>query len=73
MVATTGAVPAFAAVKEGRLPLPEAASPMEILLLLHVKVVVPTVPGVEKEMPGWLAPLQVTWLEAGLTWPWGLT
>ena len=35
MVAVTGAVPVFLAVNEGRLPLPEDANPIEVLLLTH--------------------------------------
>ncbi len=36
IVAVTGAVPGFVAVNDGRLPVPEAASPILILLLVHV-------------------------------------
>jgi hypothetical protein len=38
MVATTGAVPGLVAVKDGILPVPLAASPMEGVLLTHAKV-----------------------------------
>jgi hypothetical protein len=34
-VAVTGDVPALTAVKEGILPVPLAASPIEVLLLVH--------------------------------------
>src|SRR6187399_1112667 len=36
MVATTGTVPVFAAVKEGKLPVPEAARPMEGSLFVQL-------------------------------------
>jgi hypothetical protein len=35
MVAVTGEVPLLTAVNDGRLPLPLAASPMVVLLLVH--------------------------------------
>ncbi len=43
MVAVTGEVPGFVAVKEGRFPVPEAARPILILLFVQAYVVVPPV------------------------------
>ena len=48
MVAVTGAVPEFNAVNDAIFPLPVAARPMDVVLLLHVYVVVPPVERVEK-------------------------
>jgi hypothetical protein len=38
-VETTGALPVFTAVKLGTLPVPEAASPIEVTLFVQLKVV----------------------------------
>jgi hypothetical protein len=56
MVATTLVVPALVAVKDGRFPVPLAARPMEGVLLVHAKVVLPT--GPVKVIPDVVAPLQ---------------
>jgi hypothetical protein len=42
IVAVTGAVPVFTAVKPGVFPEPEAARPIAVLLFVQAKVVVPT-------------------------------
>ncbi|GAA4345689.1 hypothetical protein GCM10023184_47600 [Flaviaesturariibacter amylovorans] len=61
---------AFRAVKAGSdVPVPEAARPMEVLSLVHSKVV----PGAKE--PVKLTPLRVppahtTWLGIGLGWSW---
>ncbi len=44
MVATSGELPVFTAVKPAILPVPLAAKPMEALLLVQMKVVPATVP-----------------------------
>jgi hypothetical protein len=55
-VATTIVMPALVAVKDGILPVPLAASPMEGVLLTHAKVVPATgPPSVIREV---VAPLQ---------------
>ncbi len=43
MVATTGKVPVFVAIKGDMLPVPLAARPMLVVLLIQVYVVVPSV------------------------------
>jgi hypothetical protein len=56
MVATTFVMPALAAVKEGMLPVPLPARPMDGVLLTHAKVVPPT--GPEIGIAAVVAPLQ---------------
>jgi hypothetical protein len=56
IVATTFVMPALAAVKEGILPVPLAARPMDRVLLVHAKVVLPT--GPEMGIAAVVAPLQ---------------
>jgi hypothetical protein len=56
IVATTGTVPAFVAVKEGIFPVPLAASPMEGSVFVHVNVVPATV--LVKFIAAVVAPLQ---------------
>ena len=55
-VATTIVVPALVAVKDGILPVPLAASPMDGVLLTHAKVVPAT--GPERVIKEVVAPLQ---------------
>ena len=43
IVAVTGAFPVFTAVTPGRFPVPDAAKPMLVVLLVHEYVVVPPV------------------------------
>ena len=61
MIAVTGALVAFMALKEGILSLPPAGSPIEILLLVQVKVVPLT--KLAKLIPVVGAPLHNTWLD----------
>ncbi len=60
MVATTGEVPLLVAVNELMSPLPEAASPIDGVLLTQVQVVVPPVFWVLKVTWVVLAVLQIT-------------
>ena len=60
IVAITGDVPAFIAVNEGISPLPVAANPMLISLLVQVKVVAPPVLTVAKVTVVVLPPLHIT-------------
>src|SRR5664279_5486171 len=74
IVAITGDVPAFIAVNEGISPLPVAANPMLISLLVQVKVVAPPVLTViVKVTVVVLPPLHITWLAGWSTSPVGLT
>src|SRR5664280_1858520 len=73
IVAITGDVPAFIAVNEGISPLPVAANPMLISLLVQVKVVAPPVLAVAKVTVVVLPPLHTTWLAGWSTSPVGLT
>src|SRR5664280_3164569 len=73
IVATTGDVPVFIAVNEGISPLPVAANPMLISLLVQVKVVAPPVLTVAKVTVVVLPPLHTTWLAGWSTSPVGLT
>ena len=65
MVATTGALPLFRAVKDPILPVPEAAKPMLGVLLVQLN----TVPGIgpEKLTAVVVALLQTTWLDTEST------
>jgi hypothetical protein len=56
MVATTLVVPTLAAVKEGMLPVPLPARPMDGVLLTHAKVVPTT--GPEMGIAAVVTPLQ---------------
>jgi hypothetical protein len=73
MVAVTGDVPAFVAVKDAMLPDPLAARLIEVLSLVHEYVVVPPDRLVENvtALVGLL--LQTTWSEGSLTCADGLT
>src|ERR1035437_7768564 len=62
IVAITGAVPVLVAVKVGIFPLPVAANPMLISLLVHVYVVMPPVLTVVNVTVVVLPPLHTTWL-----------
>src|ERR1035437_3398463 len=72
IVATTSDVPALIAVNVGIFPLPVAANPMLISLLVHVYVVMPPVLTVAK-LTAVSAPLHTTWLAGWSTSPVGLT
>lgn len=59
IVAVTGVVPGLTAVKDGTLPLPDAVSPIEVLLLVHVNVVPFT--GLVRAIIVLALPLQTVW------------
>ena len=65
MVAVTGAVPLLTAVKEGILPFPAAARPMDGVLFVHAYVVPAT--GPLKLTAAVALLLQTTWLAKALT------
>jgi hypothetical protein len=67
MVATTGEVPLLTAVNEAILPVPEAASPTPVVLLVQLQVVVPPVFIITKFTADAADPLQSTWLPTALT------
>ena len=73
IVAVTGDVPALVAVKEAMLPVPLAARPIDIVLLVQSYVVAPPVLLVPKvtAIVGLL--LQTTWSAGSFTWADGLT
>ena len=71
IVATTGAMPGFVAVKDGILPLPLAGSPIDGSLFAQAKVVPPT--GLVKPIAVVVAPLQYATLATGLTVAVGFT
>ncbi len=66
MVPLTGTVPRLVAVKPGIFPVPVAASPITVLLLVQEKVV-PAPTGLETTVTGTPALLQKTWLATGST------
>ncbi len=57
-MAVTGADPAFVAVKEAIFPVPLAARPIDVVLLVHEYVVVPPVLLVEKFTAAVAVPVQ---------------
>lgn len=65
MVAVTGTSPLLIAVKDGMLPLPLAANPMEVVLLVQLYTVPATVP--EKFTAAVGALLHTTWLATAFT------
>jgi hypothetical protein len=73
IVATAGADPLLTPVNDAMLPVPEAARPIAVLLLVQLYVVVPAVAVVAKLTALLLAVLQITWLLIALTTPTGLT
>ena len=73
MVATTGEVPVFTAVKTEMSPLPEAARPMLVTSFVQAYVVVPPVLLVPKITAVVLVLLHTTWLVGWITSPVGLT
>ena len=52
MVAVTGTLPLFTAVKDGMLPVPLAASPIDVLLLVQLNVVLATDPEMDVALTG---------------------
>ena len=75
MVPDIGAVVALVAVKAGILPVPLAASPMAVLLLVQVKLTDPVGPvvGLVKLTGAVSEPLHTVWFVTGLTIGVGLT
>lgn len=67
MVAVTGAVPAFTAVKAGILPVPDAARPMDGVLLVQLYTVDGAVDPA-KVIAAVDVPLQTAWFAGWLTW-----
>ena len=66
MVAVTGEEPALVAVKAAMFPLPIAAKPIEVLLLVHAYVTVPPVAGLLKVTALVVEPAHTTWLATGV-------
>ena len=73
MVATTGAVPVFTAVKAGILPVSPAAKPIEVVLFVQLYTIVPPVAVLAKGMAANNAPLHITLLVTAVTTAFGLT
>ena len=73
IVAVTGAVLVLVAVKAAILPVPLAASPIDVLLLVQLYAVVPPVLLVAKLTAVVVALLQTTWSVGSFTCPLGLT
>ena len=71
IVAVTGVDPVLPAMKEGRSPVPEAGSPMEVLSFSHKKLLPVTAPC--SEVAGIVSELQTTRFEGGTTVGIGLT
>lgn len=71
MVAVTGIVPLLIAVKAGTMPVPEAASPIPVLLFAQLYTVPATGPAMLTAAV--VAPLQRTWLAITFTAGVGLT
>ena len=65
MVEVIGVVPVLVAVKAGTLPVPLAAKPIAVLLLVQLKVVPATAP--VNVVAVVLAPLHTTWLAGWFT------
>jgi hypothetical protein len=65
IVATAGVLPLFIPLKAGISPVPEAASPMLVLLLVQLKVVPLTAP--EKLTAVVLLPLHTVWSAGSFT------
>ena len=66
MVAVTGEEPALVAVKAAMFPLPLAAKPIEVLLLVHAYVTVPPVAGLLKVTALVVEPAHTTWFATGV-------
>ena len=73
MVAITGVVPGFSAVKGLMVPVPDVPRPMEVLSFVHAYVVVPPVEFVVKESAVVCALLHTTTLAGWFTWAEGFT
>lgn len=73
IVAIIGEVPVFSAVNEGILPVPEAAKPIETLLLVQAYVFVPPEFVDPKVIAAIVLPLQTSMLVGFVTFAFGLT
>jgi hypothetical protein len=73
IVATIGSAVVFLATKEAMLPVPEAARPMAVLLLVQLYVMVPPVVEELNEMALVVTPLHIATLLTGLAVAVGLT
>ena len=73
MVAVTGALVALVAVNDKMSPVPDAANPIDGVLLVQLNTAVPPLTGVVKLMLAVGAPLHTTWFATGLTTGGGLT
>ena len=71
IVAVTGVVPVFTPTKEAMSPVPLAASPIEVVLLVQLYTVPVTAPLNDTAVV--LAPLQTVWLATVFTVGVGLT
>jgi hypothetical protein len=71
MVPVIGLLPKLVAVKEGTLPVPDAAKPIAVFELLQVKLTPPGVP--ERMLRGITVPSSMVMLVLELTVPIGLT
>ena len=71
IVATTGEFPEFVAVNEAMSPVPLAANPMEVAVLVQLYVVVPPEFWVEKSTEAIVSPAQTVLLLTELTCPAG--
>ena len=65
IVAVTGVVPVFTALNEGIFPVPDAPSPIAVLLFVQLNVVPATGPLKLMAVDG--APLQTVWLVTAFT------
>lgn len=73
IVAVTGALVLFVAVNDGILPVPDAPSPIDVLLFDHEKTEEPPVLEVVKFTAAVAAPLHLVWSAGSFTCPDGLT
>ncbi len=73
MVAVTGALVALVALNDKISPVPDAARPMLVLLLVQLNTAVPPLDGVVKLMLAVGLLLHTTWFGTGFTTGGGLT
>ena len=73
IVAITGFVPLFIAVKAEMFPLPEAAKPIEVKSFVQLNIVVPFILAVENSTKDVSNPFETIWFPIEFTWPVGFT
>ena len=73
MVAVTGALVGFVAVKLAILPVPPAPNPMLVVLFVQLYTIVPPVVGLLKMTAVVAEPLQIAWLGTAVTVAVGFT